>query len=113
MALDFEGGHLGIADGEAFRVEIAVEIAGEVRPVSVFVALINWMMTWWLTSGLPRQFCEIKAKRRCSMRFHLLVPGGRWVTCTDRPVSSAKRCSSSFQRRTLAPLLPPQSAVRV
>ena len=32
-------------------------------------------ITWWLTSGLPRQFCVMKANRRCSILFHLLVPG--------------------------------------
>jgi len=47
------------------------------------------------------------------MRFHLLVPGGRWATVTARLVSLAKRCNSRFQRRTRAPLLPPQSAVMV
>jgi hypothetical protein len=26
--------------------------------------------------GLPRQFWLTKANMRCSMRFHLLVPGG-------------------------------------
>src|SRR3954465_5173620 len=51
------------------------------------------------------------ARSRCSILFHLLVPGGRCATVTARPVSSAKRCSSRFHSRTRAPLLPPQSAV--
>jgi len=34
-------------------------------------------MTSWLTSGLPRQFWLMKEKSRCSILFHLLVPGGR------------------------------------
>ena len=55
----------------------------------------------------------MKANSRCSILFHLLVPGGRWVTVIFRPVSLAKRCSSRFQSFTLAPLLPPQSAVIV
>jgi hypothetical protein len=29
----------------------------------------------------------------------------------ERPVSSASFCSSTFHKRTLEPLLPPQSAV--
>ena len=41
------------------------------------------------TSGLPRQFCEMKLNRRCSILFHLLVPGGKWQTTTS-PVSSAR-----------------------
>ena len=43
--------------------------------------------------------------------FHLLVPGGKWQTEISRPVSSASCCSSHFQSRTRAPLLPPESAV--
>jgi hypothetical protein len=37
--------------------------------VLVVVAPISWMMTSWLISGLPRQFCVMKASSRCSMRF--------------------------------------------
>src|SRR3954453_19485732 len=51
------------------------------------------------------------ANSRCSIRFHLLVPGGRWATVTDSPVSSAKPCNSRFHSRTRTPLRPPQSAV--
>ena len=47
-----------------------------VRPLLVVVAAISWTITLWLTSGLPRQFWVMKANRRCSIRFHLLVPGG-------------------------------------
>ena len=49
------------------------------------VLAISWTMTWWLTKGLPRQFWVMKANRRCSMRFHLLVPGGRWQTVMAMP----------------------------
>src|SRR5690349_23698789 len=38
----------------------------------------------------------MKANRRCSILFHLLVPGGRWVTVIFRSASLAKRCSSRF-----------------
>ena len=41
-----------------------------------------------------RQFCVMKANRRCSMRFHLLVPGGRCDTVMDSPVWSASVCNS-------------------
>src|SRR6187200_673024 len=53
----------------------------------------------------------MKANRRCSILFHLLVPGGRWVTVIFRSASLAKRCSSRFHSLTCGPLLPPQSAV--
>jgi hypothetical protein len=48
---------------------------------------------------------------RCSILFHLLVPGGKWQTVTCSPVRSAKRCSETFHSRARALLLPPLSAV--
>ena len=37
------------------------------------------------TGGLPRQLPMMNENRRCSIRFHLLVPGGRWQTMIGRP----------------------------
>src|SRR5258708_33488672 len=48
---------------------------------------------------------------RCSILFHLLVPGGKWQTEISSPISSASFCSSHFHSLTRAPLLPPESAV--
>src|SRR5262245_57859156 len=81
------------------------------RPVSVLVAAIRLTTTSWLTSGRPRQFWLMNEKSRCSILFHLLVPGGKWHTAIRRPVSLARHCSSNFQSRTRDPLLPPPSAV--
>jgi len=36
------------------------------------------MMTSWLVSGRPRQFRVIWENSRCSILFHLEVPGGKW-----------------------------------
>ncbi len=58
-----------------------------VKPVLVAVAPMRDRMTRWLTRGFPRQFCVMNEKRRCSILFHLLVPGGKWVTVISRPVS--------------------------
>src|SRR5712691_9793277 len=85
--------------------------ARTLRPVVVVVAAMRLTMTRWLTSGFPRQFWLMKEKSRCSILFHLLVPGGKWHTAIATPVSSANRWSSSFHRRTRDPLLPPPSAV--
>src|SRR2546429_1887491 len=52
----------------------------------------------------------MKEKSRCSILFHLLVPGGRWLTTMSRPSSLASFCSSRFHSRTREPLLPPPSA---
>src|SRR5205823_6324484 len=51
------------------------------------------------TSGLARQFWLMKEKRRCSILFHLLVPGGRWLTMMSMPNSLASFCSSRFHSR--------------
>ena len=40
--------------------------------------------------------------KRCSILFHLLVPGGKWQTLTCKPVSSANRCNATFHKRDLA-----------
>src|SRR5258708_31020262 len=53
----------------------------------------------------------MKENRRCSTLFHLLVPGGRWLTTMSRPSSLASFCNSRFHSRTREPLLPPPSAV--
>src|SRR5437660_4728606 len=50
-------------------------------------------------------------KRRCSILFHLLVPGGKWQTVMGRFSSLANFWSSTFHRRTRYPLLPPPSAL--
>src|SRR5690242_16924306 len=48
---------------------------------------------------------------RCSTWFHLLVPGGKWLTAIDQPLSSAHSCSATFHSRLRQLLLPPPSAV--
>src|SRR5258708_38696775 len=111
VALQVDGGEFGVGDLDAGRVAVLASSSQRtLRPAVVVVAAISWTMTWWLTSGLPRQFWVMNENRRCSILFHLLVPGGRWQTVMARSSSSANRCSSSFHKRTLAPLLPPPSA---
>src|SRR5215831_3356554 len=51
----------------------------------------------------------MKENKRCSILFHLLVPGGKWQTEISRPASSVNCCSSHFHNLTRAPLLPPES----
>jgi len=52
----------------------------------------------------------MKEKRRCSILFHLRVPGGRWLTTMSRPSWLASFCNSRFHSRTREPLLPPPPA---
>ena len=54
--------------------------ARTVRPVSVVVAAISSTIVRKLRKGLPRQLMLMKEKSRCSILFHLLVPGGKWHT---------------------------------
>ena len=58
-------------------------------------------MTRWLVSGRPRQFIEMWLKSRCSILFHLLVPGGRWQTVMARPQKDEPKQSVASGRRTL------------
>src|ERR1035438_3325196 len=48
---------------------------------------------------------------RCSILFHLLVPGGKWQTDTVIPVSSASLCRATFHSLVRLPLLPPPSGI--
>jgi len=43
----------------------------------------------------------MKANSLCSMRLHLLVPGGRWFTVIAIPSLSANPCNSRFHRQSL------------
>jgi hypothetical protein len=50
-------------------------MACTVSPVAVVTAAMVLMMTSWLTRGRPRQFRVIAENSRCSILFHLEVPG--------------------------------------
>ena len=48
---------------------------------------------------------------RCSILFHLLVPGGKWQIVISSPDSAASRAISLFHARARYPLEPPASQV--
>ena len=113
MALNVEGSHFGIADFDALGVEALVNVASDSE------AGIGG-------SGADQLYDDVVADERFAApvlgdvgKEAMLdaVPfagaGRQMATVRLRPVSSAKRWSSRFQRRTRAPLLPPQSAVMV
>src|SRR5260370_33357565 len=81
------------------------------RPVAVRVAPIRLTITARLTSGCPRQLRLMYEKSRCSMVFHLLVPGGKGLVVMGLPVRLGNCCGFHFHSRSRAPLLPPASAV--
>ena len=68
-------------------------------------------MTSWLVRGLPRQFMVMWENSRCSILFHLEVPGGKWHAVISRPVPRASAASSVFQARVRVLFEPPESAV--
>jgi hypothetical protein len=80
-------------------------------PVVVVVAAIVCTMTSWLVSGRARQLREIWENSRCSILFHLEVPGGKWQQVISRPVSAARAASPVFHAPVRYPFEPPASAV--
>src|SRR6266404_3201704 len=81
------------------------------KPDFVFVCPIKLTTTAWLRNGLPRQFLVMWHNIRCSILFHLLVPGGKWQIVMRNPVVSANCCKATFHNRLRYPLLPPASTV--
>src|ERR1700751_1091542 len=86
-------------------------MADTVSPSLVLVCDKSSLMVSSEVSGVARQLMEMKENSRCSIGFHLLVAGGRWVTVTASPVSFENFCNSFFQRRLRTPLEPPPSEV--
>jgi hypothetical protein len=70
-----------------------------VSPVPVAVAAMLFTTTSWLVSGRPRQFMVTWENSRCSILFHLEVPGGKWQTVTSSPACSARAARPAFQAR--------------
>src|SRR3954464_5616424 len=81
------------------------------NPVSVVVAPIDSTTTSNDSSGVPCQFRVMWQNTRCSIFFHLLLPGGGRQTSATTPPPSAHRCNSTFHNRQREPLLPSLSAV--
>src|SRR6267142_126187 len=74
--------------------------ARTVRPASVVVAAMSSTIVRKLRRGLPRQLMLMKEKSRCSILFHLLVPGGKWHTVIGN--------FSSFEKLAMNPWCAPQ-----
>ena len=111
---DVQGRHLVVGDLDALLIGIGIKLAGDGEAGLGGGAgdqLDDGQVADQRLSGLARQFMVMKANSLCSMRFHLLVPGGRWFTVMAIPSSSANTCNSRFHKRTRLPLLPPQSAL--
>src|SRR3989442_3243814 len=77
------------------------------RPVAVRVCPINSTTVSQVRSGLPRQFCVMWQKRRWSILFHLLVPGGELVALMRQFVLFAIGWYSNFLLPYRFTLIPP------
>jgi hypothetical protein len=82
-----------------------------VSPAAVVVAAMVSMMTWWLARGRARQVRVMWQNSRCSILFHLEVPGGKWQTVISSPACAASAASSAFHARLRWSLEPPASQV--
>ena len=110
ISVEIDLGELLVGNFDTLGVGAGIQLEWTFSPVVVRVAAIRLTMTSRLTNGLPRQFWVMSEKSRCSILFHLLVPGGKWHTRFGMRCSSANFCSSTFHKRTRLPLLPPPSA---
>ena len=81
------------------------------RPWPVTVAAMPATASSGVIRGRPRQVRVMWQNSRCSILFHLLVPGGKWQTAIRRPVSAARTASWSFHVWCRQSLQPPASQV--
>ena len=77
MAGEIDGGQLGIGNFDAFGIFVFVQFGAD------FEAGVG------CGRGDQRQLMVMNEKRRCSILFHLLVPGGKWHTVMGSLSSSA------------------------
>jgi hypothetical protein len=49
-----------------------------------------------VTGAYGKPVAVMNENRRCSIVFHLLVPGGKWPTVMGMPSSSARFCTAEF-----------------
>ena len=72
-----DGGELFVADLDLLGIARVSRMHRTLRPVGVRVLPISFTIIAWVSSGCPRQFRLMKENSRCSILFHLLVPGGK------------------------------------
>ena len=76
IIFDIERFDLLVGDLFAFLVLSGVDVAGDSEARACGGCGNELDDDLVRDKGLPRQFWVMKANMRCSMRFHLLVPGG-------------------------------------
>ena len=99
LSLDREAVHLLIGDLPGDRVAASVQLQSALSPVCVLVPPIRLTTTSRLTSGLPLQFSVMWQNIRCSILFHLLVPGGKWHTEMLSPILVRPVAATTYRTR--------------
>ena len=94
-----EVGDLPVGDLDALGVGGGVQLGGDSEPRAGGGRGDGLDDDLVAGQGRPRQFMEMWENSRCSILFHLLVPGGRWQTVMARPVLAARAASPVFQSR--------------
>ena len=78
MPLEAHGGELRVRDGDAAGILAAIEFRSDAQArTGCRVDPMRLTIVAKSTSGVPRQFMAMCENRRCSILFHLLVPGGK------------------------------------
>ena len=102
--------HLRVGDLDPSGVGAGVESG-----VDTDVRCRSWSWRWFARS--PRDWSVVahanssRCARTVGVRFHLLVPGGRWQTVILCPVWAAKVANSVLNNLVREPFEPPPSAV--
>ena len=99
VAFDRQGVHALRAECDARRVVAGVQFGLHAQPGAGAGGSDRLDDDVMAGQRPPRQFIVIWENSRCSILFHLLVPGGKWQTVTASPVSAAKSASSAFHNR--------------
>jgi hypothetical protein len=99
VAGEVDGVELGIGDLDPFGVLVPIQYGAHREP-SVGRRRRDQLDDRAIGSQwLPRPLMLMNEKRRCSILFHLLVPGGKWQTVMGNLNSLASFCSSTFHSR--------------
>lgn len=77
VSLKPDRGHLRVGKGHAAGIADPIDSDRTRRPERLCVEPIKLTIAARFTSGVPRQFMAMCENSRCSIRFYLLVPGGK------------------------------------
>jgi len=77
MSCEPHGCHLRVSDGDPARIAASIDLRADTQSRPTMRGTNQVHDGGQIDEGVPRQFMAMCEKRRCSIRFHLLVPGGK------------------------------------